>query len=205
MTNTSFPSTKDTYINGMDPYKTDNYGTGIHIRVGHTVDATKGRGLIEFADLGLTIPPGDNLIINSATLHLFVSANAAANNRVLSCYRMKTAWYEVEATWVKRMTSAYWTADGAMDQADRELTAMGSVQVYASYAVGQAVDVSLNPALLREWVMGTTSNYGLLLIVDTESNDRYSFATKEHTTASYRPTLEIDWTLSGVDQAIWIY
>ena len=180
----------DTYINSSTP-NTNNNSTILIVGEGNTsVDVA--RTLIKF-DLS-SIPA--NAVIQDATLSLWFSTDISSNARTMRAYRVLRNWVEAQATWNIYSTGNNWgTAGCANTTTDREATDIGSVSVSASETPDTEKQISLTASKVQEWVSGTTANYGLLIQMDTESNDAYAFHSSGGATAGYRPKLVINYTV----------
>jgi len=191
----------DTYILSSSP--TTNYGTSSVIVVGQVLPfATPeiNRGLIKF-DIS-SIPSNSSIV--SANLYLWVSADDSSNARTLSAYRVLRAWVEAQATWNVYSTGNNWgTAGCSNTSTDREAASIGSASVGASESVGTMITIALNTAKVEEWINGTLTNNGLLLKVDTESSDKYSYDSSSSGTAGERPKLVIEYNSDRRKSAVF--
>jgi len=168
-----------------------NYGSNVGIWVGEANDAAQNaRGLIKF-DLS-SIP--SNATITSAVLSLYLASEKSSNTRTMYAYRMLKDWHEAAVTWNKRKASINWITAGGFDAADCEQTAIGSVSLGAAEAVGWKT-ITLTAGAVEGWINGTLNNYGLLLKMDTESNDQYRFHSSNYTAdATLQPKLTLKYT-----------
>ena len=192
----------DTYI--LSNNATTNYGTGSVIIVGYKDNGlnppTVGRGLVKF-DLS-SIPVNASVI--SANLYVWVAADNSDNARTLSAYRVLRAWVETQSTWNIYSTGNNWgTAGCGNTSTDREAASIGSAAVGASEAVGTMITISLNTSKVEEWISGTLTNNGLLLKVDTESWDQYSYDSSSSVTAGERPKLVIEYNSDRRKSAVF--
>lgn len=182
----------DTYISAI--YGNVNYGNQNSIAVGKQVsDTDVVRGLIKF-DIS-SIPVG--AIVISATLSLTISGDDSSNARTMRVYRQKKAWTEAGATWNKYDGTNNWTSTGGFNSADCEQTEIGSVSLTASETVNTTKDITLLTSSIQEMVLGTFTNNGFFLKMDTENNDAYRWHSSGATTASYRPKLVINYDIPG--------
>ncbi|HEY4724026.1 MAG TPA: DNRLRE domain-containing protein, partial [Anaerolineae bacterium] len=74
---------------------------------------------------------------------------------------------------------------------DRYATELGSGSVGDNPSVGSYVTLTLSASQVQDWVDGTVTNSGLLLQVDTESNDMVGYYSREH---ALFPTLSVTYT-----------
>lgn len=171
----------------IDP--TTNYGTDTYMVVRNNSSNTY-RCLLRF-DFS-SLPP--NVPINAATLSLYRDGGtAAASERTYWAYRLQqTAWVENQFTWNVYNTGNSWSAGGA----EGDYTTVGGSN-------------QPNPANLNwinwdvkaqvEYALVNTSKISNFLIRDgaeSGTSKSCSFNTREHTDASLRPKLVIDW-ISG--------
>lgn len=184
----------DTYLNSNAA--TTNYGTDQYLFVGDDNSAAGVyRGLIKF-DLS-SIPV--YAIIMSATLTLTHAGatDKTSNARTMRAFRTKRAWVEAEATWNKYTTLASWSTAGGFHADDCEQTDVGSVSVPDTQVDGVTFAITLTNASVQAMVDGTFTNNGWLIKVDTEVDDRHTFASATYATAGYRPILVIEYSLGG--------
>ena len=158
----------DTLIKGDSP--STNYGTDPQLEVRPDNGADR-RGLLKF-DLN-SIPP--NATITSATLYLYEAANK--DGQVTYIYRVTSDWDEDNVTWQS------WTSPGGD---------FDSSTSYFTFIPNQKdCMLTINvTGLVQQWVNGTYPNHGMMLYA-TGPNHTISYVTKEDTTASERPRLDI--------------
>jgi len=138
-----------------------------------------------------------NATITSATLSLWTAVDYSDNNRTIRVYRLKVPFNEMQATWNEAATGVNWQSAGASGANDRESIEIGSVQVLADEAIGIEKQISLSPAKIQEFVSGSFTNNGFILVADTELNDRFNYKSSEASVASYHPKLVVQYTLSS--------
>lgn len=137
-------------------------------------------------------------IITSATLDISVFSDASDNARNLYAYRVLRNWDNNYACWTNYANSTAWGTAGCSGIGnDREGTAIGTVAVAASPAVGSIISMPLSPTAVQGWVSGAVANYGVLLQVATESNDRITYNSSENGTGTLNPKWTINYTDSG--------
>ncbi|MBI4090458.1 MAG: DNRLRE domain-containing protein [Candidatus Komeilibacteria bacterium] len=176
---------------------TNNYGGATTLTVGRAIDATRlNRPLITFDLSGIPA----NATVESADLTLTVTSGQATSE-VVNVYKLLSSWSEgtgnatpnVDSSWTYRVaTGSSWVAGGADNTtSDRSASSMGSTTI-TSTAAGTKVVIALDAATLTGWVANSSTNYGMVLIGDegVNSNSK-NLATREHATASYRPTLTV--------------
>jgi hypothetical protein len=160
--------TDDTYIDAGLPL--GNYGNDNVLQVRPDNNADR-RGLVKF-DLS-SIPANAN--ITSATLYLYSQDNKTG--QLTSVYRVTSNWNENTVTWLT------WTLLGGD---------FDSSTSYFTFIPDQnncmlTMDLA---SLVRAWVNGTYPNYGLMLY-STGPNHIIKYSSKEDTTASRQPKLDI--------------
>lgn len=130
------------------------------------------RGLIKF-DLGL-IP--NNAIINSATLYLRQTQASSYSTRSCVAYPVTQDW-----------TSPMWNTSPT-------ITGTGASSFTITSSADQTIDLK---SCVKYWVEQGGANFGIMFIDSDETamSSARSFASVEHATASYRPTLTIDYTI----------
>lgn len=185
MTLTNCPTAADVHMdNGLPTANRDT----LNVQVGESnVGSNVRRSLIK-PDLS-SIAAGQ--IISACTLKLIVFADASDNARTMYAYRLKQNWVEAQATWNVYSTGNNWQTAGAIGANDIDATAIGSAAVPASMSPGDTLSIGIDPAVVQDWLDGVLSNYGVLLKVDTESNDLFSYYDSENATPSNRPVWDI--------------
>ncbi len=181
----------DTYL--LSASAATNYGTDVGLGVGENNNTTDwvARALIKF-DVS-SIPA--NAVITSATLSLWTSGDYSDNDRTIRVYRLKTAFDESNATWNESAASVNWETAGASGANDRESADIGSTQILAGESLGIEKQIALTPSKIQEFVSGTFTNSGFIIIADTELDDRFNYESSDSVTASNRPKLVIQYTL----------
>ena len=161
----------DTYLLSKSANK--NYGDEMELEVGESSAAQDevARGLIRF-DLS-SIPA--NAVVTSAWLSLWPAVDSAENDRTIRAYRLKTGFEEAGATWQEAAAGVRWEAEGASGVDDRESVAIGSAPILGSEPVGVEKKIMLSTSKVEEWIDGTFANHGLLVVVETELDDRFSY------------------------------
>ncbi len=157
------PPAADTYVASGAP--TTNYGTNTILALQPNV--------YTFISFNLSGIPS-NATVQKAVLRLFVSAPAAPVTGTFSVYQINTAWAEKTLTWNNK------PALGSV---------VGSPVSLGSSSYLNFVEVDITP-LVQQWVNGTVANNGVALVTTT-SGASYSFDSKEATTYSHQPELDI--------------
>lgn len=178
---------EDIYIQDSTP--TTNYATTTYMYVGEWYPAATlvVRGLIRFTEVS-NIPTTAQ--IKTATLQLYLSGDQTNTIRTCRVFRSLRAWVEAQATWNIWSTGNNWATAGAFGAADCEQTDIGSLEFSATPTINQYYNFVLTPSKVQEWVDGTLTNNGLLVKMDTESDDTLAFSSATDG-ATKRPTLEV--------------
>lgn len=178
----------DTTLDDSNP--TTNYGTGAGLGAGESNASTSVyRSLIKFDFSSISWLA----VINSATLSIWLFANAASNTRTCRVYRQKRAWVETQATWNVYSTGNSWQTAGGFGPNDCEQTDIGSRSLAAAESSGEK-QWTLTASAVEAMVNGGWTNNGFLLKNDYEVNDQHSFRASAYTTSSERPKLVMDYT-----------
>lgn len=122
-----------------------------------------------------SIPAGST--INSASLRLYdVNSAFSDNARTVRWYPLLRNWVEGEVTWNNYSTGNAWATAGAGNTTtDREATDIGSVAMPEPEVAGWYEMSALTVSKLQAWLDGTQSNYGGILVSETETNDLHNF------------------------------
>lgn len=187
------PQTSGDLVTYMrDDEATLDHSTQTIMRVGHFGTPQNDRGLLKFDLSSITGP----VTVSSATLDLWVDAayNAATHN----LYRCKRAITET-GTWNAYDGTNAWTTAGAGDTTnDREATSVGSATTTGAEGAGTQKTVTLTNSAVEEWINGTVTNNGLVMIASTEaSNTLMDWRSDDNATAANRPLLTIVYTSGG--------
>lgn len=189
---------------GVDAYIRDgtsadiNYGASSAIFVGESnAAAAIYRGLIKF---DLSSLAGATIL--SAGIYITPYVDYSDNTRALRVFRLLRAWTESGVTWNKYDGVNAWGTSGGFNATDCEQTDIGSVSILATQTLDTPILISLDAAKVQEWVDGVLANNGLLLKMDTETNDMFGYASSSYATANLRPQLVIGYTI-GTYSCIW--
>ena len=188
---------------------TGNLGATASIPAGTTAASTRSRALMKF-DLSGRVP--SNATINSVRVILtVVKQPLAPQPSSFRLFRMAQSWVEGtkadiiggaatagEPTWEHRASpSTAWSAPGAAAPADFVLVASGSMQVAGPGSYSMASTSGL-VADVQAWLQNPATNYGWILISQSESTPSTArrFGAREDTANS--PRLEIDFTVPSL-------
>ena len=165
---------KDAMVSARTP--TNNYGTYVYLMVNYGA-SYEARALIQF-DLSSI----SGATINSAKLDLWIALPNSTNYN-FGVYRVTASWVESSVTW---------TAQPA-----HNATAYDAIRISGAVGGPYTWDVK---NLVQEWASGTYTNNGLMVKrVDMNSPTNWPyFTSSDHSVATTRPKLTVDYTLSGI-------
>ncbi len=174
---------KDTYIK----YGGGNYDGEATLKIGKTVGGAEYKSFLDFNIS--SIPSGDTIVL--ATLQVY-TAVASTNNVTLGIYRVTSNWNEASINWTYRTATEIWDGAGG----DYNPTSINSVQfanqsgVYYNFTITD---------LVRNWVNGSYTNYGLVIIAPSAANGEIiEIASSSSATESQRPLIFIDHSENAV-------
>lgn len=170
----------------------NNYGTLAYIAVGRsTAWSYLRRVLIKF-DLS-SIP--SNAIVSSATLSLYYYSGTDGVSSTTKIYRQLKDWVESQASWNNYKTDTAWTEAGGFHADDCEQTEIGSVTI--SDQTYEWKNISLTASKVQEWISGTLTNNGLLLMGAEDVNNalKYFYSSDYTDDTSLRPKFEVVYTV----------
>lgn len=151
---------------------TTNYG-GIQIDVGEISGGTqKRRSLIKFDLSGID----STAIFDTVTLKLYKDvSDLSSNTRTMRVYRVKRAWSQAGCTWNKYDGTNNWSTAGCGDTTnDRDGTDIGSISMPDVTSAGYK-EITLTPSSVNDWINGGMTNNGMVVIMDTETDDMQRF------------------------------
>lgn len=181
---TSYAGTRDAHLSELAP--TTNYGSANPLIVDGDAGSGKDMYVLLRWDVG-AVPPGST--VQSARIKLHVTN---ASTQTYELYRLSRAWTETGATWNQAATGTNWAVPGAKGSTDRGSTVRGTVTATATGLVTITLNSS-GVSMVQSWVDSPSGNYGLIL-ADPANADSLQFASREASTASQRPRLEITYT-----------
>ncbi|MEG0416660.1 MAG: DNRLRE domain-containing protein, partial [Erysipelothrix sp.] len=172
-------------------FPTQTGGNDTELGIGAATDGNIVRSLMKF-DVS-PIPKFSTVL--SADLNLYLSSTNSPNPINLSLHEMKRSWDENTATWNSYTTGGNWTVGGG----DYDTTALSTVTGISS--IPSKVEDGLNKwslptTLVRDWVVNSNTNLGVLLKSTTESTKIYKkFISSENTTnpLAYKPKLVVTY------------
>jgi hypothetical protein len=197
----------DTYLFEQKPE--NNFGASTTLRVGTTAQSKRARPLIQFRLEGI-LP--SNAVITNATLAVTVTKAPTTGGKpsALELHTQRFPWIEGaqadltaatgEPSWNQRATGSLdWTSPGAAAGEDFEAIPVASTPVSNP---GPYTFLS-NTALiqqLQEWVRSPLSNYGWLLLSDSESSTQTARELASRESGSTGPKLHLGYFLINSDE-----
>ena len=181
----------------------DRYTDRSLIGMGEAGGEALSRSLVKF-DL-TDIPAGAT--IDSAVMTLYYTGQDYSENaRAIYVYRVKRAWVQGEANWVRYAVDNNWaTAGCANTSTDRESTNIGNSPTQSANPVEDvSVVFTLDASKIEEMIPGGVfTNNGFLLKVATESSDFVYYKNSLAVTSTSRPKLVVTYTPALASQAVW--
>ena len=182
-----YAGTADTFITSWD--RNANHGDAGDFWVRE--DGIKN-GLIRF-DLSKVFvsPPVD---VQEAILSLRVLGRTNDNPVEIMAYKVLRPWEEMEATWDEASTGVDWEAAGCNgEEFDLDLEPLSTTEVDC-VACELELDIT---DVVAAWAQDPEDNYGIVLKAEGPVQVRYSFASSEHGTLAWRPSLSITYTVAA--------
>jgi hypothetical protein len=170
----AYTGTTDTWLDADDP--DDTMGTAATCYA----DGDEKSAVLRW-DVS-EIPAGRT--IDEVTITLDVTN--ATDRRGYYAYPLSRAWTQAHATWNDYDDSLPWQLPGASGAMDR--AALPAAK-WTPVATGKQV-FSLNPAIVQSWLDSPSTNHGLLITNEANSNG-VDFRCRETTTAANRPKLTV--------------
>ena len=159
----------DAYIREDQP--TNNYGNDAKLEVYQKWFASEGHRALYRYDIAASGIPAGALVV-SAVAKIFVVTPDPSNS--VTVHKVTTDWTEAAANWGNI------TADSS-----------SIASIASNPSAGQYVDVNIT-TLVRGWISGSITNQGIMLKSGFFSNkDLSEYTSKEYSTTSERPYLEI--------------
>lgn len=159
--------------------KTTNYGSSLILETDS--ESGKSERIILFFNIS-SIPL--NSIINNATLELYLSGGTGSNFN-LGIYRITKHWTETGVTWNTYDGTNAWTAAGG--DYDSNIYDVYSISSFAGWKSWNLTK------LVQEYVNGTNTNYGFILIPQVQAGNNYKQFTSKNNATSFTPKLIIDY------------
>lgn len=192
MATVDIPMSADLYLDSASP--TANTETETTMYVGEQAggaDTTRTWIKPDFS----TVPAG--AIFSSAVLHLTPTVDLSSNARTMSAHRCLRDVVSSQATWNIWKTSNNWATAGCSNSSSDYdgAVALGTMTQPASPTLNTALDMTLTASELQKLFDGTYTNNGIILFVDTQTDDMIGYASTNHATSAYRPTITITYSL----------
>lgn len=141
----------------------------------------------------------ENALFYSAVLKMTPIDDLSNSARTMSAHRCLRDVVSNQATWNIWKTGNNWgTAGCSNSTTDYDgSVAIGTATQPASPTLNSALSftMNLNAAELRKLYDGTYVNNGIILFVDTQSNDSIGYASTDHATAGYRPVITLSYAV----------
>ncbi|HWC13898.1 MAG TPA: DNRLRE domain-containing protein [Actinomycetota bacterium] len=169
----------DTYVDEATP--ATNYGLldSLFVRSEKAgKNPVNKRSLVQFDLTGCSPAISSSSTVNSASLNMYMTT-APTQARTYGVHRVTAAWSETAVAWA--------------DQPAFNATATGTVSTATAGGVTLSWTVTAD---LQAFSAGTASNHGWSVVDSAESNAQAreaTFSSREHATASQRPTLTITY------------
>ncbi|MER2008554.1 MAG: DNRLRE domain-containing protein, partial [Psychrobacillus sp.] len=170
-------------------FPTQTGGNDTELGTGTATDGNIVRSLMKF-DVS---PIPKYSVILSADLNLYLSSSNSPNPIDLSLHSMKRSWDENTATWNNYATAGKWTAVGG-DYNTAALSTVNGISSVPSKVEDGLKRWALPTDLVRDWVVNSNTNLGVLLKSTTEGTLIYKkFISSESTTnpLAYKPKLVV--------------
>jgi|GEM_PF-1059540 len=183
-----YSGTTDCYISQNSA--SSNYGDSTTLYVDGDDPGGSGRDLTTLIRWNVSSIPA-NATVTAASITIRVT-NKSSNSYPI--YALNRSFSESSATWNLASTGTSWATSGAMGVADRDSTAMGSL---AGSSTG-TLTATLNAtgiAEVQNWINDPAQNYGIA-IASASNTDGLDFRSSEYGTASYRPALNVTYTVT---------
>ncbi|MFZ2152285.1 MAG: DNRLRE domain-containing protein [Minisyncoccia bacterium] len=146
------------------------------------------RALVKF-DLS-SIP--SNATVSSAVLNLRVQQDTTIHSRTIRAFRVKRNYVDGQVCWNNFANSNAWQTAGATGANDIYAESGNGTQPDV-LAVGDVVSIILSNADIEAWISGSVANYGLLIKVDTEIDDKVRY----YYDGADQSTLDITYTVTS--------
>jgi len=197
MTTVVLTATADVVLRGNAAEQTTNWGAENNY-VGEAVGFTGyiRRTLVKF-DLS-SIP--SNAIIDSATFSMYCVTDGSNNARTFRIYRQLRDWVEMEATWIIWKTGSSWSTAGGFSASDCEATETANRSMTSTETLNEYKLWTMSVSKIQSMIDGSFTNNGFLIKADTESDDGYSFESREDANP---PKLEITYHLIPKNSVSW--
>jgi glucose/arabinose dehydrogenase/PKD repeat protein len=179
----SVASSADTII--LENTPTTNYGATTPVGADGDEPTGSGRDKSSLLKWSVsTIPAGSKISSASVTLNVTNSST-----QTYQAFGLKQPWAESAATWALYAAGQPWQIAGANGSLDRDAQAAGTIRPSTT---GKQT-FTLSPALVQSWLDNPQGNNGII-ITNTSNTDGFDFSSRESTTSSLRPQLDVTYT-----------
>jgi hypothetical protein len=180
----------ETYLRS-DAATTNNEGN-TNLDIGERNDgASINRGWLKPSFTNLPV----GVLFSAAAMKLTPTLDLSSNARTMTAARCLRDVVVAQATWNIWKTSNNWGtagASGAGTDYDNAVSE-GTMAIAASPTLNTMLPMTLTAAEFQKLFDGTYTNNGMILFVDTQTNDAIRYAAIEHATPEYRPRFVIQY------------
>jgi hypothetical protein len=172
---------------------TTNYDTQAYFGIGeNNTAASTERAWVKPSFTG--IPTGKQF--NLAYFRITPISDLTTNARTMSMYRCLRDVVSAQTTWNIWKTANNWGTAGASNSTtDYDgAVVMGSMSVTATPVLDVAQTMTLTASELQKLYDGTYTNNGVILSVDTQTNDLIRWYSKDDATAAFHPRFIIQYS-----------
>jgi hypothetical protein len=165
---------KDTNV--LDGYPNTNYGNASYLYIGYYVAAyPKYRAYLYFNVSSSSLP--SDAVVTSAYLKLHQWDFIGTGSLLIGLYQVTEDWTESAITWNNQ--------PGSSSDAESTNSVYSSTYTWSSWNIED---------LLKGWLDGSITNYGMLLkpVIEPATNRVY-FDSSDYSTAAYHPQLIIGY------------
>lgn len=182
---TSYAGNYDTYISENN--KITNYGmSSVLLADGDDpVASTKDITAIIKWDTS-SIPVGKT--VRTASISFYV---ADASTQTYELFQMMRNWSEYGATWSENRSNSNWAIAGAKGATDRGTNILGTMNA-SNIGINTINLNSSGKALVQTWIDSPSTNYGLIIINNSNTNG-IDIRSSEYSTNSSRPKLTVTY------------
>lgn len=178
-----YVGTSDTFLDQLSPGT--NNGASTTLSSGRSTTQNAFQTLVKFEDIigagANQIPQGS--VITNVTLTMYMTATPTFTNPTFSLYRMLSSWTDA---------STYSSLGSGVDGSEYRFLADQTISDSGVKSYTFASNSAMI-ATVQAWVTNPSSNQGWYLFCDDNSS-KASFASSEHATAAWRPTLNVTYT-----------
>ena len=167
-----------------------NYGGYASMYINRATTAARYRALIQWDLSGLGVTQGSQIAFARMLLHP-AQGPTGTFPATAQAKRLIASWVESEVSWNNRQSGVGWSSAGGdfdaatIDSQDINTGVRDNANCWFSFLLTQ---------LIRDWLDGAYSNFGLLLKLDQDqaASTTVGFRTSDHATASERPILWVE-------------